>query len=379
MKAEAIIELLHRLGCHDVREGKRYVQSSCPFAAWTHGGADTHPSFGVQIVDGESTFNCLGGKCRKRGGMQWLLTHLEALGGKADWSGLRAFVTRHDTPSAEAVVERLARVVSGEVAAVKGGARPWTAVAPKVVAPATSVFLPESDLQTFEPLPDDALERFPVLAKRQIELATLRRWNVLWHPGARRLGLPVRDYDLRLVGISGRTAFDGFCTFCMGPIVERVVEVKHREGAMIAPGAPAKTKKVKLCERCGRRAGPKYLHSEGFRRDAVLFGEHLIPPGRPEVGLSEGHFDAMAVSEADKPGTAAMGSSLSPEQVAILVKRASGVVIMPDGDEAGMKIAKAYHAALAPWLPVRIAEMPDGKDPDEIPVAERRQRMKDAR
>lgn len=65
-----------------------------------------------------------------------------------------------------------------------------------------------------------------------------------------------------------------------------------------------------------------------------------------------------------------MGTHLSAAQAQSLRRLFKHLVIVPDGDEAGRKSADQIYMQLSPFMPVTIAEMPDGADADSVSSSE---------
>lgn len=67
-----------------------------------------------------------------------------------------------------------------------------------------------------------------------------------------------------------------------------------------------------------------------------------------------------------KTAICSMGTALTPEQVKIISKYASNVVVCYDGDKAGLKaMVKAIHLFASQNINLRLVILPDGMDPDE--------------
>jgi len=127
----------------------------------------------------------------------------------------------------------------------------------------------------------------------------------------------------------------------------------------------------------GRTLGdgePKYLNSPEspvFSKGRVLYG---LYEGVADVRkarrahLMEGYMDVIAAHQHGlKTACAALGTALTPEH-AILIKRyADSAHIVFDADAAGQTAAvRGAEVALASGLAVRVATVPEGKDPDEL-------------
>jgi DNA primase len=326
MNAKDICELLNKLGCQKIKvdNSGKWVRSSCPFSRYRHSkGIDSHPSFGISIhPDGESKYHCF--TCNEDGNLINFFWRLERLSSGAfkrqNFSELEGWVRQRNVPSFKSLNFRLSKIDHGwtkpkEVAGVEVS----EFVARRLIEPEPEP-LPESDLDLLQPIPDEV--RFYLNTVRRLTDETILAWELKWHPKARRIGIPIRDFKGRLVGISGR-AFD----------LNQV---------------------------------PKFLHSLGFRRDFYLFGEFRCRTG--EIGyLTEGFFDVIYLRQQGYNAFAVMGSSISSIQVEKCLKFMTKAVIVPDGDKAGLQGADKIKSALTiRGLPVRVVEMPDGKDPDNL-------------
>jgi DNA primase len=110
---------------------------------------------------------------------------------------------------------------------------------------------------------------------------------------------------------------------------------------------------------------PKYKLPPGFRKSAVLFNLHRVTAR--EVIVVEGFMDCMKVWQSLHPFVVAlMGCSLSQQQEELLVERFKQVTLLLDGDAAGRQAAEELAQRLVRKLWVKIAEVPDGRQPDEL-------------
>lgn len=128
----------------------------------------------------------------------------------------------------------------------------------------------------------------------------------------------------------------------------------------------------------GRSLGddpPKYLNSPEtvlFRKRRLWFGLDLARPRIRDTGrvvVVEGYMDVMAVDRAGigYAAVASLGTSLSREQAALLARYATEVILAYDGDEAGRAATlRAGELLEEAGLEVRVAQLPAGRDPDEL-------------
>ena len=117
---------------------------------------------------------------------------------------------------------------------------------------------------------------------------------------------------------------------------------------------------------------PKYKLPAGFKKSQVLYNlaRALEEDSTGVVVLVEGFFDCIKVVLAEHVCVALMGCSLSDEQEAQLVARFRQVVVLLDGDHSGRKAAGEIAGRLAQKLWVRVVDVPDGKQPDELSTQE---------
>jgi DNA primase len=110
---------------------------------------------------------------------------------------------------------------------------------------------------------------------------------------------------------------------------------------------------------------PRYKLPVGFHKSQVLYNLHRVS-GQEGI-VVEGFFDCMNVSQSGNSSVVAlMGSSLSEHQGRLLLERFSKVALLLDGDAAGREAAEAIAAQLVRKVHVRIVDLPDGKQPDQL-------------
>lgn len=117
---------------------------------------------------------------------------------------------------------------------------------------------------------------------------------------------------------------------------------------------------------------PKYLNSPEtavYRKGSVLFGagparEGIRAAGR--VVVVEGYFDVIALMQSGVPGVVGTcGTALTPEQGTALKRLSERIVLLFDGDEAGLRAAlRAFPVLVGTVADVRVVRPPEGIDPD---------------
>lgn len=114
---------------------------------------------------------------------------------------------------------------------------------------------------------------------------------------------------------------------------------------------------------------PRYKLPSGFKKTKVLYNLNRVvalAARREVVIVVEGFFDCMKVHQAGYPLVVAlMGSILSDAQEKIL-ENFSRVTLMLDGDEPGKEAARAIGARLMYRTFLKIVNLPNGKQPDQL-------------
>ena len=120
---------------------------------------------------------------------------------------------------------------------------------------------------------------------------------------------------------------------------------------------------------------PRYKLPAGFRKSRELYNLHrAVAAGQGGLIVVEGFFDAMKVSQAGYPFVVAlMGCTMSEEQERLLVAHADMVLLMLDGDAAGRQGTEDCLRRLVRKAWVKVAHVPDGKQPDELTAEELQQ------
>jgi DNA primase len=118
----------------------------------------------------------------------------------------------------------------------------------------------------------------------------------------------------------------------------------------------------------------KYINSpdtELFNKSKILYGYHLAKGAIRKNNFSilvEGQFDVIA---AHKMGylnsVATSGTALTDDQLTLLNRLSSRLVLALDADSAGFRASeRAWQMALSKGMDVKIANLPEGKDPGDL-------------
>lgn len=135
--------------------------------------------------------------------------------------------------------------------------------------------------------------------------------------------------------------------------------------------------KGKIIAFAGRAMGdvqPKYLNSPEsplFNKSRSIYNFNRARPMIRRTGqvvLFEGYMDVIKAWEAGvENGVATMGTALTEEHCLILRRHADEVILCYDGDSAGQNAAyKAIGLLDKAGLQIKVAVIPDGKDPDDF-------------
>jgi DNA primase len=122
---------------------------------------------------------------------------------------------------------------------------------------------------------------------------------------------------------------------------------------------------------------PKYLNSAEtpvFHKGRVLYGLSLAKKAVAASGRAvvvEGYMDVIACHQAGvTEAVATNGTALTLDHFRLLGRFAPAVVVAFDSDRAGAAaVERAFDAALASGLDVRVLVLPEGKDPAEAVAA----------
>ena len=118
---------------------------------------------------------------------------------------------------------------------------------------------------------------------------------------------------------------------------------------------------------------PKYVNSpegELYSKRRTLYGiersrAQIVKSGRAVV--VEGYTDVIACHQAGiRDAVAIMGTAITPEQVKLLSAYAEEAVLALDADRAGREAMLRAQAVGGKRLRLRVARMPEGKDPADL-------------
>lgn len=117
---------------------------------------------------------------------------------------------------------------------------------------------------------------------------------------------------------------------------------------------------------------PKYINSpenEIYKKSRILYGMHLARKSVKEKDfciLTEGYMDVLTLHQAGIENVvASSGTALTEDQVRLIGRFSRNVVVLYDGDNAGVKAAlRGVEIILTGGLQASVVVLPDGHDPD---------------
>jgi DNA primase len=144
-----------------------------------------------------------------------------------------------------------------------------------------------------------------------------------------RLMFPIRDVTRRVIGFGGRTL-----------VGDRAKYINTRQNALFDKG--------------------RNLYGVDLARDAMV--------KRGRAVIVEGYTDCLAAHQYGfDEVVATLGTALTESQVDLLRRYVEVVILLFDSDEAGREAAdRAVRVALPRCVTVRLARLPDGKDPGDF-------------
>ncbi|MXZ49905.1 MAG: DNA primase [Rhodobacteraceae bacterium] len=144
---------------------------------------------------------------------------------------------------------------------------------------------------------------------------------------------------------------------------------------------PIQDSRARIIAFGGRAMDPdtpaKYLNSPNtsiFNKGVVLYNLHnassSVNNDNPLV-VVEGYMDVIALHQAGFVASVApLGTAVTPEHLAQLLRMSQQPILAMDGDEAGIRAAKRIVDLVLPLLEpgktVRFCTLPDGLDPDDL-------------
>ena len=176
--------------------------------------------------------------------------------------------------------------------------------------------------------------------------------------GKKKLPLPVLEKTgLIIAGKYGRQ-YDRFRDRIMFPLKDSRGLVVGFSGRLLSPEAKE----------------AKYVNSPEtslYHKSKLLFGYAELKreiAKKRQVVVVEGEFDVISSTQAEVNQVVAIkGSALTHDHGQLLARLADTVILSLDTDSAGIQATKKSIQVLKPFdIELRIAQLPSGKDPDEL-------------
>jgi DNA primase len=196
----------------------------------------------------------------------------------------------------------------------------------------------------------------------------------------RTLGLPLSAAEavgLVLPRKTGPGHYDRFRHRLMFAVMDMQGRVIAFSGRALSEPEPAMLTRLGIAplrdtDKTSERA--KYVNSPEsplYKKREILFGLYQARQTLRETGKAlvvEGNFDVVSLhARGIKQTIAPLGTAFTPEQAHLVRRLAAEVVLMFDGDSAGRRAVRASREAVrAAQLQCRVANLPDGIDPDEL-------------
>lgn len=222
------------------------------------------------------------------------------------------------------------------------------------------------------------------LRRRGVSTETIQKWQIGFAPGPPAHGwrevkehLEARGYtrsELLAVGLiktadAGKEPFDVFRDRIMFPMADSSGRIVAFSGRILSKDTDA----------------PKYVNSpetDLYKKSELLFGYDKAKHGIRNLDFSlivEGQFDVVMSHQAGYTNAVAVsGTALTLHHVQQLERLSTRVVLALDADRAGIAAMKrAADLMLRRGLDVKVAELPDGKDPADL-ILEGKEKFKTA-
>ncbi len=304
MNKDHSVQLLEKLNCRKIKFIGDEIYSTCPFESNHKKGIDKRPSFYAKTSsDSISPYFCHA--CHESGTLEFLarskgyseLCESILIGENDDWNRFKKPNREEEKSIPEFLLDKFSGVVHNSV------------------------------------------------LNRDINLHTVKVWEIGYDAFNMRTTLPVRKRDGALVGLSGRS------------VVDHKIKYAHYSWD---------TRDNILRPWIDHSREDDFVR---FEKGRYLFGEHLIK--NKELVITEGHFDAIKVWSAGFSAVAIMGSYPTMDQMKKIISYSEKVYAMFDNDDHGNDCRKRLQNTVGGFIPVFWAKIKEGKkDPGDMTKTE---------
>ncbi|MGB7346086.1 MAG: DNA primase [Pirellulaceae bacterium] len=226
--------------------------------------------------------------------------------------------------------------------------------------------------QLDNPKTDDAKIARDYLAERGIDNENRKRFQIGFAPDSWSFAIDLlakNKLNAKIAHAAGvafqKRSGDGYVDAFRGRLMFPIHDLQNRVISMGGRVIP------KIAARHGDNAGGKYINgpeTKLFRKSFNLYGLQLArEPIRKggEALVMEGYTDVVAARQAGiEPVVAVLGTALTEPHVKVLNRFAQRVVLVLDGDAAGVRRAdEVLELFVKADVDLRVLTLPDGSDP----------------
>jgi DNA primase len=226
--------------------------------------------------------------------------------------------------------------------------------------------------QLDHPKTDDAKIAREYLSQRGVDDENRKRFQIGFAPDSWSFAIDLlgkSKLNAKIAHAAGvafqKRSGDGYVDAFRGRLMFPIHDLQNRVISMGGRVIP------KIAERHGDHAGGKYINgpeTKLFRKSFNLYGLQLARDAIRKGGealVMEGYTDVVAARQAGiEPVVAVLGTALTEPHVKVLNRFAQRVVLVLDGDAAGVRRAdEVLELFVKADVDLRVLTLPDGSDP----------------
>lgn len=317
-------QILEYYNVRNAHNSGEEIQFSCPFPE--HYRGDRNPSAGLNTKTG--AWNCF--SCGRKGTLVSFVADLEGVSPDVASRWIREGFSAAYKPNSMSEIVRQVKERKAE--------RNAPASKQNVSKYALDLFYVDWS-KAYEAYNDKSLpKRLSYVFDRGFSAATLEHYNIGYDRHTKRITIPLYDSEGNLVGFKGRST-----------------------------NASETSKYLGVGDRKEKDDDPSYYGFPTCKTSNYVWGIHTVNPSDEYAIVVEGEFDAIWLRQLGFTTAIALGgSNPSISQVRQIKSNCSRVILLLDPDKAGKKAERRLTEKLLKFIPVRIAEVPDGLDPAEM-------------